>query len=99
RIPADAHRVVRKSTLVWYGGYMAGVVAGGMSKSHVLGVVASIPIPEVIRNIDSFTLGAQSVNPKIETRVVWVNKWFDPPKEAEGAQALINAGADVLMQN
>ena len=81
------------------GAYMAGVVAGGMTKSHVLGVVASIPIPEVIRNIDSFTLGAQSVNPKIETRVVWVNKWFDPPKEAEGAQALINDGADVLMQN
>jgi basic membrane protein A len=81
------------------GAYMAGVVAGGMSKSHILGVVASIPIPEVIRNIDSFTLGAQSVYPKIETRVVWVNKWFDPPKEAEGAQALINDGADVLMQN
>ena len=81
------------------GAYMAGVVAGGMTKSHVLGVVASIPIPEVIRNIDSFTLGAQSVDPKIETRVVWVNKWFDPPKEAEGAQALLNDGADVLMQN
>jgi len=81
------------------GAYMAGVVAGGMTKTHVLGVVASIPIPEVIRNIDSFTLGAQSVDPKVETRVVWVNKWFDPPKEAEGAQALINDGADVLMQN
>jgi len=81
------------------GAYLAGVVAGGMTKSNVLGVVASIPIPEVIRNIDSFTLGAQSVNPKIETRVVWVNKWFDPPKEAEGAQALLNDGADVLMQN
>jgi basic membrane protein A len=81
------------------GAYLAGVVAGGMTKSNVLGVVASIPIPEVIRNIDSFTLGAQSVNPKIETRVVWVNKWFDPPKEAEGAQALLNDGADILMQN
>jgi len=81
------------------GAYLAGVVAGGMTKSNVLGVVASIPIPEVIRNIDSFTLGAQSVNPKVETRVVWVNKWFDPPKEAEGAQALLNDGADVLMQN
>ena len=81
------------------GAYMAGVVAGGVTRSHVLGVVASIPIPEVIRNIDSFTLGAQSVDPKIETRVVWINKWFDPPKEAEGAQALLNDGADVLMQN
>jgi simple sugar transport system substrate-binding protein len=81
------------------GAYMAGVVAGAMTKSNMLGVVASIPIPEVIRNIDSFTLGAQSVNPKAETRVVWVNKWFDPPKEGEAAQALIDQGADVLMQN
>jgi simple sugar transport system substrate-binding protein len=81
------------------GAYLVGVIAGGMTKSNILGVVASIPIPEVIRNIDSFTLGAQSVNPKIETRVVWVNKWFDPPKESEGAQALLNDGADVLMQN
>ena len=81
------------------GAYMVGVIAGGMTKSNIIGVVASIPIPEVIRNIDSFTLGARSVNPKIETRVVWVNKWFDPPKESEGAQALLNDGADVLMQN
>jgi simple sugar transport system substrate-binding protein len=78
---------------------MAGVVAGAMTKSNVLGVVASIPIPEVIRNVDSFTLGAQSVNPKVSTKVVWVNKWFDPPKEGEAAQTLINQGADVLMQN
>jgi simple sugar transport system substrate-binding protein len=81
------------------GAYLAGVVAGAMTKSNALGVVASIPIPEVIRNIDSFTLGAQSVNPKVSTRVVWVNKWFDPPKEGEAAQALINQGVDVLMQN
>jgi basic membrane protein A len=81
------------------GAYMAGVIAGGMTKSNVLGVVGSIPIPEVIRNINSFTLGAQSVNPKIRTKVVWVNKWFDPPKEAEAAESLINQGADVLMQN
>jgi simple sugar transport system substrate-binding protein len=81
------------------GAYLAGVVAGSMTKSNVLGVVASIPIPEVIRNINSFTLGAQSVNPKVKTRVVWVNKWFDPPKEGEGAQTLISGGADVLMQN
>jgi basic membrane protein A len=81
------------------GAYMAGVVAGAMTKSNLLGVVASIPIPEVIRNIDSFTLGAQSVDPKAETRVVWVNKWFDPPREGEAAQTLIDQGADVLMQN
>ncbi len=81
------------------GAYMAGVIAGGMSKSNTLGVVGSIPIPEVIRNINSFTLGAQSVNPKIKTKVVWINEWFNPPKETEAAQSLINGGADVLFQN
>jgi simple sugar transport system substrate-binding protein len=81
------------------GAYMAGVIAGKMTKTNTLGVVGSIPIPEVIRNINSFTLGAQSVNPKVKTKVVWVNKWFDPPKEGEAAQTLINQGADVLMQN
>jgi basic membrane protein A and related proteins len=81
------------------GAYLAGVVAGSMTKTHTLGVVASIPIPEVIRNINSFTLGAQSVNPKVKTRVVWINKWFDPPKEGEGTQTLISGGADVLLQN
>ncbi len=81
------------------GAYMAGIIAGSMTKSNTLGVVASIPIPEVIRNINSFTLGAQSVNPKVKTKVVWVNGWFDPPKETEAATSLINGGADVLMQN
>ena len=81
------------------GAYMAGVIAGKMTKSNTLGVVASIPIPEVIRNINSFTLGAQSVNPKVKTKVVWVNGWFDPPKETEAATSLMNGGADVLFQN
>ena len=81
------------------GAYLAGVVAGAMTKTKTLGVVASIPIPEVIRNIDAFTLGAQSVSPDVKTKVVWVNKWFDPPKETEAAQALLDQGADVLMQN
>jgi len=62
-------------------------------------VVASIPIPEVVRNINAFTLGAQSVNPKVKTKVVWVNEWFNPPKETEAATSLINSGADVLFQN
>ena len=81
------------------GAYMAGIIAGKMTKSNTLGIVASIPIPEVIRNINAFTLGAQSTNPKIKTKVVWVNGWFDPPKETEAATALINGGADVLFQN
>jgi basic membrane protein A and related proteins len=81
------------------GAYMAGIIAGKMTKSGTLGVVGSIPIPEVIRNINSFTLGAQSSNPKIKTKVVWINEWFNPPKETEAAQSLINQGADVLFQN
>jgi simple sugar transport system substrate-binding protein len=78
---------------------MAGVIAGKMTKTNTLGVVASIPIPEVVRNINSFTLGAQSMNPKVKVKVVWVNEWFNPPKETEAATSLINGGADVLMQN
>ena len=83
----------------YQGAYMAGVIAGGMTKTNTLGVVGSVPIPEVLRNINSFTLGALSVNPKIHTKVVWVNEWFSPPKETEAATALINGGADVLFQN
>jgi simple sugar transport system substrate-binding protein len=79
--------------------YLAGIIAGKMSKTSTIGVVGSIPVPEVIRNIDAYTLGALSVNPKIKTKVVWVNSWFDPPKETEAAQSLINGGADVLLQN
>ena len=81
------------------GAYMAGIVAGAMTQSNTLGVVASVPIPEVIRNINSFTLGAQNMNPAVNVKVVWVNEWFNPPKETEAATALINGGADILMQN
>ena len=81
------------------GAYMLGVVAGQKTKNNVLGVVASFPIPEVIRNINAYTLGAQSVNPKIKTKVIWVNSWFNPGKERDAALALIAQGADVLMQN
>ena len=81
------------------GAYMLGVVAGHKTKKNVLGVVASFPIPEVVRNINAYTLGAQSVNPKIKTKVIWVNSWFNPGKERDAALALIAQGADVLMQN
>jgi simple sugar transport system substrate-binding protein len=84
---------------MYEGIYLAGVIAGSMTKSNTLGFVASIPIPEVIRNINTFTLGAQSVNPNVKTKVVWVNEWFNPPKEAEAATALITADADILIQN
>ena len=81
------------------GAYLAGIIAGAMTKSNTLGVVGSVPIPEVLRNINSFTLGAQSMNPNITTKVVWVNEWFAPPKETEAATSLINGGADILFQN
>ena len=81
------------------GAYMAGLIAGAMTQTNTLGVVASVAIPEVIRNINSFTLGAQSVNPKVKTRVVWVNEWFNLPKETEAATRLIKGGADILFQN
>jgi basic membrane protein A and related proteins len=79
--------------------YLAGIVAGKMTKTNTLGFVATFPIPEVLRNINAYTLGAQSVNPKVKTKVVWVNSWFDPPKETEAAVSLMNGGADVLLQN
>ncbi|MCP9761298.1 BMP family ABC transporter substrate-binding protein, partial [Aquitalea sp. S1-19] len=81
------------------GAYMLGVIAGGMTKSDTLGFVGSFPIPEVIRNINAYTLGAQSVNPKIKTKVVWVTSWYDPAKERQAAETLIAQGADVLAQN
>lgn len=94
-----AENVRTYDSRTYEGAYMAGIIAGGMTKSNTLGIVGSVPIPEVIRNINSFTLGAQSVNPSITTKVVWVNEWFSPPKETEAATSLINGGADVLFQN
>lgn len=84
---------------MYQGAYLAGIAAGHVTKTNTLGFVASVPIPEVIRNIDAYTLGARSVNPKIHTKVVWINSWFDPGKEKQAAEALIGQGADVLLQN
>ncbi len=79
--------------------YLTGVVAGKMTKSNILGYVAAMPIPEVIRGINAFTLGAQSVNPKVEVRVVWTNTWYDPATEKEAAKSLLDVGADVIAQH
>ena len=79
--------------------YISGMIAGAMTKTNTLGFVGSFPIPEVLRNINAFALGAQAINPKAKVKVVWVSTWFDPPKETEAATALINGGADVLFQN
>ena len=89
--------VATYDTKTFEGAYLAGIVAGGMTKT--VGVVASVPIPEVVRNINSFVLGAQSVDPSIKAKVVWVNEWFSPPKESEAATSLINGGVDVMYQN
>lgn len=86
-------------TRLYEGAYLDGVIAGKMTKTNTLGMVASVPIPEVIRNINAFTLGAQSVNPKVKMKVIWVNSWYDPAKERQAAETLIAQGADVLTQN
>ena len=78
------------------GRYLAGMVAGRMSKSHVAGYVAAFPIPEVLQGINAFTLGLRSVNPKAEVKVVWLNAWFDPPRERDAAMALFNQNVDVI---
>ena len=86
-------------TRFYEGAYLLGIIAGKMTKSNTLGFVGSFPVPEVVRNIDAFTLGAKSVNPKIKTKVVWVNTWYDPGKERQAAETLVAQGADMLAQN
>ena len=81
------------------GVYLAGVAAGKMTKTDVIGFVAPVPIPEVVRNIDAFALGAQSVNPTARVKVAWINGWNDPVRETEATQTLITTGADVIISN
>ena len=79
--------------------YLSGMVAGAMTQSNILGYVAAFPIPEVIRGINAFTLGAQEVNPKAQVRVVWTKTWYDPATEKEAAKSLLDVGADVIAQH
>ncbi len=79
--------------------YLAGMIAGKMSPSGKLGFVGAYPIPEVIRGINAFTLGARAVNPDATVTVVWTNTWFDPSLERQGAVALLDGGADVIAQH
>jgi len=84
----------------WYQGrYIQGMIAAKMSKAGVLGYIGSFPIPEVISGINSTMLGAQTINPNIKVKIIWVNSWFDPGKEADAAKALLDQGADVIMQH
>jgi basic membrane protein A and related proteins len=81
------------------GRYIQGVIAGKMSKAGVLGYIGSFPIPEVIMGINATIRGAQTINPNIKVKIIWANTWFDPGKEADAAKALIDQGADVIMQH
>jgi basic membrane protein A len=78
------------------GRYLAGIVAGRMTKSNVAGYVAAFPIPEVVMGINAFMRGMRSVNPKSEIKVIWTNSWYDPGREREAAETLVSQGADVL---
>jgi len=87
------------SARFYEGRYVIGHIAGRMTKSNVLGYVASFPIPEVIRGINATVIAARKVNPDVTVKVVWVNSWFDPGKEADAAKTLIDQGADVILQH
>ena len=76
-----------------------GQIAAKMSKTGVAGYIVSFPIPEVVMGINAFMLGAQSVNPDFKVKIVWVNSWFDPGKEADAAKALFDQGADIIVQH
>lgn len=79
--------------------YLTGIVAGLKTKENSIGYVGAFPIPEVIRGINAFTLGAQSVNPDVKVKVVWTNTWYDPAKEKEAAISLLDAGVDIISQH
>jgi simple sugar transport system substrate-binding protein len=81
------------------GRYVMGQIAAKMSKKGVAGYIVSFPIPEVVMGINAFLLGAQSVNPDFKLKIVWVNSWFDPGKEADAAKALFDQGADIITQH
>ena len=81
------------------GRYIIGQIAGKMSKSGIIGYVGAFPIPEVVAGINSYFLGAQSVNPNIKIKIVWANSWYDPAKEADAGKALLDQGVDMLAQH
>ena len=87
------------SSRFYEGRHVIGLIAGEMTNSNTIGYIASFPIPEVIRGINAAYLAAKSVNPDVQMKIVWVNSWFDPGKEADAAKALIDQGADILMQH
>jgi len=91
-----AANVATANARYYEGRYLAGVAAGRMTKSHVAGYVAGFPIPEVLQGINAFTLGMQSVDPRAQVKVIWLQAWFDPARERDAAMTLMDQGADVL---
>ena len=91
-----AANVAASNARYYEGRYLAGIAAGRMTQTNVAGYVAGFPIPEVLQGINAFTLGMRSVNPKASVKVIWLNAWFDPPKEREAANALFNQDVDVI---
>ena len=91
-----APNVATANARYYEGRYLAGIAAGRMSKTGVAGFVAGFPIPEVLQGINAFALGMRSVNPQATVKVVWLNVWFDPPKERDAAMALFNQDVDVI---
>ncbi|WP_104020076.1 BMP family ABC transporter substrate-binding protein [Roseovarius nitratireducens] len=87
------------SARFYEGRAVQGHIAGEMTESNTIGYIASYPIPEVIRGINSAYLHAKKVNPDVEFKIIWAYTWFDPAKEADAAQALIEQGADVILQH
>ncbi|WP_417513169.1 BMP family ABC transporter substrate-binding protein [Minwuia sp.] len=95
----QADNVATYSARFYEGRYVIGLIAGEMTETNTVGYIASFPIPEVVRGINAAYLAAKSVNPDVQFKIVWVNTWFDPGKEADAARALIDQGADILMQH
>jgi len=87
------------SARFYEGRAVQGLIAGRMTKSNIVGYIASFPIPEVIRGINSAYIHAKKVNPDVQFKIVWAYTWFDPAKEADAAKALIEQGADVILQH
>lgn len=87
------------SARFYEGRTVIGTMAGMLTKTNTIGYIGSIPIPEVVRGINAFTIAARKVNPDVEVKVVWVNGWYDPGKEADAAKALIDQGADIITQH
>jgi len=87
------------SSKFYEGRYIQGVIAGMMSEKGKAGYIASFPIPEVVRGINAFYLGATSINPDFDLDIVWVNTWYDPAKEGDAAGVLIGQGADIITQH